>query len=307
MIYTNPSDMYFSSTTPTLSSLTRVTSPALLKEINNHPVSLHQLDSHRSSSSASFLSQGIGELVCTTPGLVRSSPTPMNLDLNTNSSSVAANAAGGGTGFLLNENAMKNLNQLANKLNDAHLNNGGNISTNANPVYGRSVSAMAMTPSVICSNSGIGSTQSLASYHSQLPLSRSPIQIGTVLNGSIATKTNFASSSASNIVAVGTSANSGSNQQLIPSHTTGNGKNHKIMQIRAKFGSLGSQNNQFSSPHGFCLGMNEEIVIADTNNHRISVYEKNGTFKNSFGVAGKDEGQLWYPRKVLIMFRFCLY
>ena len=71
-----------------------------------------------------------------------------------------------------------------------------------------------------------------------------------------------------------------------------------IMQIRCKFGQLGSGKGQFSSPHGFCLGLDEEIVIADTNNHRICIYDKQGEFKTSFGVAGKDEGQLWYPRKV---------
>ena len=28
---------------------------------------------------------------------------------------------------------------------------------------------------------------------------------------------------------------------------------------------------QFNSPHGFCLGLDEDIVVADTNNHRIQV------------------------------------
>lgn len=73
------------------------------------------------------------------------------------------------------------------------------------------------------------------------------------------------------------------------------------MQIRCKFGSLGPSKGQFNSPHGFCLGVDEEIVVADTNNHRIEVFEKSGTFKFQFGVPGKDEGQLWYPRKVAVM------
>ena len=73
------------------------------------------------------------------------------------------------------------------------------------------------------------------------------------------------------------------------------------MQIRCKFGSLGQAKGQFNSPHGFCLGVDEEIVVADTNNHRIEIFEKNGTFKFSFGVAGKEEGQLFYPRKVAVM------
>lgn len=43
------------------------------------------------------------------------------------------------------------------------------------------------------------------------------------------------------------------------------------MQIRCKFGSLGASKAQFNSPHGFCLGVEEEIIVADTNNHRIEV------------------------------------
>jgi len=73
------------------------------------------------------------------------------------------------------------------------------------------------------------------------------------------------------------------------------------MQIRCKFGQLGPGKGQFNSPHGFCLGVEEEIVVADTNNHRIQVFEKNGTFRYQFGIAGKEEGQLWYPRKVAVM------
>lgn len=73
------------------------------------------------------------------------------------------------------------------------------------------------------------------------------------------------------------------------------------MQIRYKFGSLGPSKGYFNSPHGFCLGVEEEIIVADTNNHRVQVFDKNGQWKFQFGVPGKDEGQLWYPRKVAVM------
>ncbi|CAE1322724.1 unnamed protein product [Acanthosepion pharaonis] len=73
------------------------------------------------------------------------------------------------------------------------------------------------------------------------------------------------------------------------------------MQIRCKFGQLGPGKGQFNSPHGFCLGIEEDIIVADTNNHRIQVFEKNGDFKYQFGVPGREEGQLWYPRKVAVM------
>ncbi|XP_030759942.1 LOW QUALITY PROTEIN: brain tumor protein-like [Sitophilus oryzae] len=73
------------------------------------------------------------------------------------------------------------------------------------------------------------------------------------------------------------------------------------MQIRCKFGQLGPSKGQFNSPHGFCLGLEEDIIVADTNNHRIQIFEKTGSFKFQFGIPGKDEGQLWYPRKVAVM------
>jgi NHL repeat len=47
------------------------------------------------------------------------------------------------------------------------------------------------------------------------------------------------------------------------------------MQIRCKFGQLGPNKGQFNSPHGFCLGNDEDIVVADTNNHRIQVNTPN--------------------------------
>lgn len=73
------------------------------------------------------------------------------------------------------------------------------------------------------------------------------------------------------------------------------------MQIKHKFGHLGQGSNQFNSPHGFCLGIEQEIIVADTNNHRICIFDKNGTFIRQFGIPGKDDGQLWNPRKVVIM------
>ncbi|XP_067948165.1 B-box type zinc finger protein ncl-1-like [Watersipora subatra] len=73
------------------------------------------------------------------------------------------------------------------------------------------------------------------------------------------------------------------------------------MQIRYKFGALGPSKGQFNSPHGFCMGFEEDIVVADTNNHRIQVFDKSGEFKYQFGIPGREEGQLWYPRKVAVM------
>ncbi|XP_032671270.1 B-box type zinc finger protein ncl-1-like isoform X2 [Odontomachus brunneus] len=84
-------------------------------------------------------------------------------------------------------------------------------------------------------------------------------------------------------------------------HPRSNNTKLTPMHIRSKFGQLGPSKGQFNSPHGFCLGTDEDIIVADTNNHRIQIFDKTGTFKFQFGVPGKEEGQLWYPRKVAVM------
>ena len=63
------------------------------------------------------------------------------------------------------------------------------------------------------------------------------------------------------------------NSNNVQSTSTNNWQQMEIMpmQIRCKFGNLGQNQTQFHSPHGFCMGLNEEIVVADTYNHRIQV------------------------------------
>lgn len=60
-----------------------------------------------------------------------------------------------------------------------------------------------------------------------------------------------------------------------------------LLSFSCKFGQLGPGKCQFNSPHGFCLGMEQDIIVADTNNHRIQVFEKSGEFKTQFGIPGK--------------------
>jgi hypothetical protein len=64
---------------------------------------------------------------------------------------------------------------------------------------------------------------------------------------------------------------------------------------------LGPQKYQFNALHGLCVGIDEEIIVADTNNHRIQIFDKMGEYEYQFGMPGKEEGQLWYPRKVAVI------
>ena len=99
---------------------------------------------------------------------------------------------------------------------------------------------------------------------------------------------NLMALSALNNIGAGTSGalvehqpRSGSSQPSIPNASDNNiimtsnnlmtTTEHAQMQIRCKFGTLGEFQGQFQSPHGFCMGRDEEIVAADTYNHRIQV------------------------------------
>lgn len=70
------------------------------------------------------------------------------------------------------------------------------------------------------------------------------------------------------------------------------------LQVAYKFGQLGDGPGCLDTPHGFCLGIDDDIVIADTNNHRICVFTLKGQFKFSFGEYGTQTGKLYQPRKI---------
>ncbi|KAH9420616.1 hypothetical protein DERP_001044 [Dermatophagoides pteronyssinus] len=75
----------------------------------------------------------------------------------------------------------------------------------------------------------------------------------------------------------------------------------KPLNVTYKFGQIGTGPGCLDTPHGFCLGPNEDIVIADTNNHRICVFSFDGKFKFSFGEYGTENGKLHQPRKIAML------
>ena len=55
------------------------------------------------------------------------------------------------------------------------------------------------------------------------------------------------------------------------------------MIYHCKFGEFGILGGQFTEPSGVAVTPDNEIVVADTNNHRIQVFDKEGNFKFQFG------------------------
>lgn len=73
------------------------------------------------------------------------------------------------------------------------------------------------------------------------------------------------------------------------------------MIYHCKFGEFGILEGQFTEPSGVAVTEENEIIVADTNNHRIQVFDKDGNFKFQFGEVGKRDGQLLYPNRVAVV------
>ena len=91
-----------------------------------------------------------------------------------------------------------------------------------------------------------------------------------------------------------------SSQHPTVCHPTNRIKQKKLW-YHCKFGDVGTLEGQFSEPNGVAITKDNKIVVADTNNHRIQVFDKKGTFKFQFGEKGRRNGELLYPNKVAVV------
>ena len=61
------------------------------------------------------------------------------------------------------------------------------------------------------------------------------------------------------------------------------------------FGEGGSGDGMFKYPLGVAVTDKDEILVADCLNHRVQVFDSNGTFLRSFGHEGKNAGEFNRP------------
>jgi tripartite motif-containing protein 71 len=64
------------------------------------------------------------------------------------------------------------------------------------------------------------------------------------------------------------------------------------------FGSKGRGEGQFRYPEGLTCDHDGNIVVCDTFNHRIQVFDPKGKFLFSFGSEGEEEGHFEHPKGV---------
>ncbi|XP_064484626.1 B-box type zinc finger protein ncl-1-like [Ornithodoros turicata] len=80
-------------------------------------------------------------------------------------------------------------------------------------------------------------------------------------------------------------------------------KRQKIF-YHSKFGEFGVMEGQFTEPCGVAVNAQGDIIIADTNRHRIQVFDRGCRFKLRFGECGRRDGQLHYPNRVFVVHAF---
>jgi len=87
---------------------------------------------------------------------------------------------------------------------------------------------------------------------------------------------------------------------LLPSRSNGSSLKRQKMIYHQKFGEFGVLQGQFTEPSGVAVNAQGDIIVADTNNHRIQIFDSNGRFRFQFGECGKRDGQLLYPNRVAV-------
>jgi len=92
-----------------------------------------------------------------------------------------------------------------------------------------------------------------------------------------------------------------SNANLAVGSSTRSQLRRSKMIYHCKFGEFGINDGQFTEPSGVTINTNNDIIVADTNSHRIQIFDKDGRFKFKFGECGKRDGQLLYPNRVSVV------
>ena len=74
---------------------------------------------------------------------------------------------------------------------------------------------------------------------------------------------------------------------------------NKEGELIKSFGSYGDEDGQFDDPNGVDVDEEGRIIVVDSGNHRIQVFDNDGSFIRSFG-SRSPEGQFDQPQSVVV-------
>ncbi|MGA2864471.1 MAG: 6-bladed beta-propeller [Verrucomicrobiota bacterium] len=66
------------------------------------------------------------------------------------------------------------------------------------------------------------------------------------------------------------------------------------------FGQAGNGPGEFNRPEGLCVDAQDRVYVADSCNHRIQVFSRDGKFLRAYGKAGQGRGGLSYPYDICV-------
>jgi len=72
------------------------------------------------------------------------------------------------------------------------------------------------------------------------------------------------------------------------------------LKFKFKFGTKGSGDDQFNGPYGVAVDDDNNIIVADYNNHCVKVFNSNKQLTLKFGSKGTEDGQFQYPTGVTV-------
>ena len=59
---------------------------------------------------------------------------------------------------------------------------------------------------------------------------------------------------------------------------------------------MGSKPGHLEHPHYIAVSNTNRVIVSDSNNHRIQIFDANGKVNTTFGSEGTDAGQFKFPR-----------
>lgn len=68
----------------------------------------------------------------------------------------------------------------------------------------------------------------------------------------------------------------------------------------SSFGSYGSGDGQFQSPHQIAINSEGIVYVTDSSNDRVTIHQPDGTYLGAFGTYGEADGQMYYPYEIHI-------
>ncbi|XP_055921453.1 RING finger protein nhl-1 isoform X2 [Eupeodes corollae] len=135
------------------------------------------------------------------------------------------------------------------------------------------------TSSHLPSSSGTSGTSSSASRRLSLGL---PLRQANEIASSDDDSKNGLGSPTSPTVAAGITGVAGTSPRQLYLR-----KRQQLFQL----GGRGSEPGSFTWPRGLAVGPDNSIVVADSSNHRVQVFDSNGIFVKEFGEYGNGEGE----------------